>query len=85
MGRLQTKVAKCQYRHPDRLLTEQFIGRQNDDGMADEILIQVTTLENIEEVTSECVLGWVHRTEAQRSMLNNMKEAKDFDTIWQNS
>ena len=54
--------------------------------MADEILREVTTLGNI-EATSECVLIWACRVEvqrAQRRMLNNIKEAKDFDAILQN-
>ena len=36
------------------------------------------------EATSECVLTWAHRLAAQmaqRSALNNIKEAKEFDTI----
>ena len=57
IGRLQTEVAECAYRDPDRLLIEQFIGRLNNDGMIDEILSEVTAPENIEEATSEHVLG----------------------------
>ena len=33
MGRQQTKVAKCEYRKPERFLTEQFIGRLNHADM----------------------------------------------------
>ena len=46
MGRLQTKVAECEYREPERLLTELFIGGLNDNDMNDEILREATTLEN---------------------------------------
>ena len=55
--------------------------------MTDEILREVTTLGNIERATSESVLVWVYKVEtksAPRSPLNNTKEAKDFDAIWQN-
>ena len=87
MGKLQTKVAECKYRDPDRLLTEQFIGGLNNEDMTNEILRQVTALENTEEVTSECSLGCMHRLgahRAQRSMLD-IEKAKHFDAIWQNS
>ena len=56
--------------------------------MTNEILREVTCLENIEEATGKHVPGRVHRVEAKRSQqstLNNIKEAKDFDAIWQNS
>ena len=88
MGRLQTKVSECKYRDPDRLLREQFIGSVKDDGMTGEILQQVTTLEYNEEAMSEYMLGLACRVEikrVQRSALNNIKEAKDFDAIQQNA
>ena len=88
MGRLQTKVAECEYREYDRLLIEQFIDRLNDEGMNNEILMEVTTLENIEEATSKYFLNWVHRVEmqrAQRSALNSIMESKDFGSLWQNT
>ena len=52
--------------------------------MTNETLREVTSLENIEETTSEHVLDWTCRVKAQRgwrSMLNNITEAKDFDAI----
>ena len=56
--------------------------------MTNEILREVTTLGNIEEAIHEHVLSWVPRVEsqgAQRSVLNNIKESKDFDVFWQNT
>ena len=56
--------------------------------MTNEILREVTTIESIEEATSECVLGWACRVEAQsaqRSTLNNTQEDRDFDTILHNT
>ena len=55
--------------------------------MTDEILREVITLEN-REATNEYVLNWAHGMElhtAHSSTLNNIKEAKDFDAIWQNT
>ena len=51
--------------------------------MISEILREVATLEDIEDGTSEKVLIWVQRMEAQRAqklVLDNIKEAKEFDT-----
>ena len=56
MGRLQTKVAKCEYRECDRLLAWQIIGGLNDDNVTDDILREVTVLENTEEAISKCML-----------------------------
>ena len=76
----------CEYIEPDILLMEQFIGGLNNADMTDEILRKVTALENIEEAKSEHELSWVCRVEVQRafSVLNNIKESKDFDAIWKN-
>ena len=84
MGRLQTRVTQLEYREPDRLFTGQYLGGLKDDDITDKILRKVTILESIEEATSECLLSWVQRVEAQRAqrnMLNNIK-SKDFDAIW---
>ena len=75
------------YRDPDRLLAEQFTDRLTDNGMTDEILREVTTLENI-EATSEHKLSLECKVEAQRtqrSTPHNIKESKDFDAILHNT
>ena len=59
-GQTETKVAECEYRKSDRLLMEHFIGGLNDDNMTEEILKEVTMLENIEETTGESMLGLTH-------------------------
>ena len=64
MGRLQTEVTECDYRDPNRPLTEQFIGGINDDDMTDERLREIRTLEHIEEATGQCMLSGVHRMKA---------------------
>ena len=79
MGRLQKKVAECDYKELNRSLTKQFIGRLNDDDMTDEILGEVATIENMEGATTKHVLNRACRVEvqgAQRSMLNNIKSPK---------
>ena len=76
MDRLQTKVAECEYREPDRLLMEQFIDGPNDDDMTDDILREVTTLEDIYHATNKHALSLTHRVEAQRaqrSIQNNIE------------
>ena len=55
--------------------------------MIDEILKEVTMLEETENTTSEQDLLWLHRVEvqrAQKSALTDIKEAKDFDAVRQN-
>ena len=88
MGRLQIKMAGHEYREYDWLLIEQVIGGLNNEGPINEILTEVTTKENIEEATSECILSQVCRVQVQRahrSALNSINEAKDFEAIWQNT
>ena len=55
-----------------------------DNSMIDEFLKEVATLENIEDAMSEHVLLWACMLVAlrmQKSELNNIKEAKAFDTF----
>ena len=51
-----TKVANFQHKGYGRLLTEQLIIGLNDGGMINEILKEVATLEDIEDVTRKHVL-----------------------------
>ena len=83
-GRLWTKAAECEYKQYDRLLTEQFIGGLNDEGMIDEILREVVTLGNIEDVTSEHVLILAHRVKAERAQNSTMehKRPKSMTPVW---
>ena len=54
------KQQSVNYKEYNRLLTEQFTNRLNDDGMVNEILKEVATLEDIEGTTNEHVLLLVH-------------------------
>ena len=47
MVRLRTKAIDCQYREYDRLVTKHSIIELNNDGIVDEILKEVATLEDI--------------------------------------
>ena len=85
LGRLQTKWPNVNIEY-DRLLTELFIGGFNNEGKTDELLQGLTTLEEIAEATSECMLSWAYRVEAQRAKriaLSSIEEAKEFNAIWQ--
>ena len=85
MGRLHVVAAtECNYREPDRQLKEQFIHGLNDRFMLDEIIRELTTKNNDEQVTSECVLTWAKRIEVQRAqatVLNDTTELCQFDKI----
>ena len=67
MGHLRIKVNEHNYQKLDRRLKEQFINGINDKALTSEIIKELTTIENISEVTSEQVLVWPRRVEAQRS------------------
>ena len=78
------KAADCDYCKCDRRLVKQFIYGLDSEGMISEILRQVSVLEEIDDGTSEWVLLWVQWVEAQRAQkeeLDNIKEAKDFDSV----
>ena len=62
---MQTKAADCDYNKYDRILTEQFIHGLDNEGIIIEILREVSLLEDIDEATSEWVLLWTQRVEAQ--------------------
>ena len=84
MGRLHVVAAECNYRELDRQLKEQFIHGLNNRCMLDEMIRELTAKNNEEQVTSEGMLIWVKRIEAQRAqatILNNINEACQFDKV----
>ena len=84
MGRLHVAATKCNYRELDRQLREQFIHGHNDKVMLDEIIRELTTKNNDEQMTSEGVLSWTKRIEVQRAqaaILNNITEMHQFNKI----
>ena len=57
-------------------------------GMISEIPREVSVLQDINDTTSDRVLLWAQRVEAQRAQkeaLENIKETKNFDLIGQNT
>ena len=65
-------------------LTKQCIHGLDDECMKSEILREVSAFENTEDATSEQVLLFAQKVEAQRAQkeaLDNIKEAKDFGLI----
>ena len=67
MGRLHVAVTECNYRELDRQLKEQFIHGLNDKLKLDEIIRELTTKNNDEQVTSEGVLTWAKRNRGAES------------------
>ena len=77
-------VTDCNYRELDSQLVEQFIHGLNDKVMLDEIIRELTAITNDKHVTSEGVLAWAKRTEAQRvqaTILNDITDSCQFDKI----
>ena len=66
MGRLRFVVAECNYIELDHQLKEQFIHGLNDKTMLDEVIRELTTKGSNDQTTSEDVLIWAKRVEAQR-------------------
>ena len=84
MGWLWMAAAECGYKEVDRQLKEQFIHGLNDKIMLDEIIRELTSKTANVKTTSEDVLVWAKRVEAQRAqavMLNDITEIRAFDKI----
>ena len=79
MSRLSTSVAGVSTESLTWHLTEQIIGGAHGDDMTEEILREVTTIENIEEATSEywvCVRPGAHVGGAKQTK----KHVKQYET-----
>ena len=84
MGRLWLLVMECNYKEIDRQLKEQFINGLNDTEMLGEIIKELMKVHKNEEITSENVLSWAKRVEAQSAqsaIMNSLTEAKEFDKM----
>ena len=82
MGRLCVGAAECGYKEIDRQLKEQFIHGLNDKDMLGKIIKELTTKSNDKQTTSEGVLVWAKRVEAQRvqaAILNDIMETCQFN------
>ena len=85
MGRLRLAAVDSNYKERDRQLKEQFKWRLNDNDMLAEIIRELTKAEESTAVTSEQVLVWAERTEAQRAQstitTSLSRKKKEFDKI----
>ena len=80
----EQRQVECDCKEYNRELTKQFINRLDDEAMISEILRKLSALEDIDDATSEPVLlcaQRVHAQRAQKEALNNIKEAKEFDSV----
>ena len=85
MGRLRMPITECNYKEIVRQLKEQFILGSNNSAMSIKIIRELTKIEDNENITSEQVLAWAKRVEAQKTqsaILEQLKETKDFDRIF---
>ena len=76
-------AAECNYREIDRELKEQFIHGLNDKVMLDEVIRELTAKSN-EQMTSEGILAWAKRVEAQQvqaAILNDIMDSHQFNKI----
>ena len=84
MGRLRLAAVECNYREIDTQLKEQFVHRLNDNDMLAEIIRELTKAKESADITSEQVLGWVKRVEAQRAqsaIMDSLTKTKEFDKV----
>ena len=66
-GRLHVVAVEHNYRELDRQLKEQLIHELNDRCMLEEIIKELTAASEDEQISSEGMLAWAKRLEAQRA------------------
>ena len=84
MGRLQVAAAECNYKEIDWQLKEQFIHGLNNKTMLDEVIRELTTKSSSDQMTSEDMLIWAKRVEAQRMqalILSDITDSQRFDQV----
>ena len=77
-------VVECNYKEIDHQLKEQFIHGLNDKMMLDKVIRELTTKSSSDQMTSEDVLLWAKRVEAQRmqaAILSDITESQRFDQV----
>ena len=82
MGRLRVVVAECNYKELHHQLKEQFIHGLNYKMMLDEVIRELTTKGSNDQTTSEDMLIWAKRVEAQRMqavILSDITDSQRFD------
>ena len=84
MSKLRLAVVECNYREVDRQVKEQFVHGLNNNDMLTEIIRELSKAKESVDITSEQVLGWAKRVEAQRAqseIMDSLTETKEFDKI----
>ena len=84
MGRLRLATEEGNYKVIDRQLKEQFIHGLNDNDMLVEIIRGLSKAEKSTAVTSEQVLVWAKRVDAQRAqstIITCLSKTKEFDKV----
>ena len=84
MGRIRVVAMECNYKELDRQLKDQFIHGFSDSDMLAEVIRELAKIDENILVTSEEVLVWAKRIEAQRAqaaVINSLSEVTDFDEI----
>ena len=66
MEKLRLTALECNYQELDQQLKEKFIYGCNDKETLEEIIKELTTTGGNDIVTSENILSWAKRVEAQR-------------------
>ena len=77
-------AVECNYREVNRQLKEQFIHWLNARCMVEEIIKELTATNEDEQITSESMLAWTKRVEAQRAqaaVLSTITESRQFDKV----
>ena len=84
MGGLHVAALECNYRELDRQLKEQFIHELNDRCMLEEIIKELAATNTDDQITSEGMLAWAKRVEAQRAqaaVLKTITESRQFNKV----
>ena len=73
MGRLHVAAVECNYREVDRQLKEQFIHGLNDKCMLEEIMKELTTAKDDDQITSEGLLAWAKKGRSAKAPGSSVK------------
>ena len=87
IGKWHFKAIDCKYKEYERRLKEQFSNGLDDKNIIAEIMKELTALKDTSEVSSEQILMWDHRAdaqEAQREVLDNIRDPEEFESVQRN-
>ena len=84
MGRLRVAAAECNYKELDHQQKVPFIHGLNNKMMLDEVIRELTTKGSNDQTTSEDMLIWAKRVEAQRmqaAILSDITDSQRFNWV----